>query len=69
MPKEAMQRFVDSKRGAHDECDFCDTVLGEKSENTLAKDTLYQFQLVDIWVRLECSSYKLGIDTSSPEMY
>ena len=46
MPKEAMQRFVDSKRGAHDECDSCGVVLGEKSVNTLAMDTLYQLQFV-----------------------
>ena len=46
MPKEAMQRFVDSKKGAHDECDSCGVVLGEKSVNTLAMDTLYQLQFV-----------------------
>lgn len=46
MPKEAMQRFVDTKRGANDECDYCAVVLGEKSVNTLAKDTLYQLQFV-----------------------
>lgn len=46
MPKEAMQRFVDTKRGAYDECDSCGVVLGEKSVNTLAKDTLYQLQFV-----------------------
>ena len=27
-------------------CDNCEAVLGEKSENTLAKDTLYQIQLI-----------------------
>lgn len=41
-----MQRFVDTKRGANDECDYCAVVLGEKSVNTLAKDTLYQLQFV-----------------------
>ena len=46
MPKEAMQRFRDTKNPANDACDACEIVLGEKSENTLAKDTLYQLQLV-----------------------
>ena len=46
MPKEAMQRFRDTKNGAGDECDSCEAVMGGKSENTLAKDTLYQLQIV-----------------------
>ena len=46
MPKEAMQRFRNTKNGGDDECDACEAVLGDRSENTLAKDTLYQLQLV-----------------------
>ena len=46
MPNEAVQRFVDSKNAADDRCDSCEAVLGEKSENTLAKDTLYQIQFI-----------------------
>ena len=46
MPKEAMQRFLRTKHGAGDACDGCEAVMGDRSENTLAKDTLYQLQLV-----------------------
>ena len=46
MPNETVQRFVDSKHAADDRCDSCEAVLGEKSENTLAKDTLYQIQFI-----------------------
>ncbi|KAJ7392248.1 hypothetical protein OS493_013626 [Desmophyllum pertusum] len=46
MPKEAMQRFHDSKHGANDWCDSCETVMGAKAENTIVRDTLYQLQLV-----------------------
>ena len=46
MPKEAVQRFRDTKHAGNDACDSCEVVLGEKSENTLARDTLYQLQLV-----------------------
>jgi len=46
MPKEDMQRFVDTKNPTNDACDACEAVLGEKAENTLVRDTLYQLQLV-----------------------
>ena len=46
MPKEAMQRFRDTKNPANDECDACVAVMGEKAENTLVRDTLYQLQIV-----------------------
>jgi len=46
MPKEAVQRFQDTKHAANDACDSCEAVLGDKSENTLVRDTLYQLQLV-----------------------
>lgn len=46
MPKEAMQRFWGTKNGAGDACDACEAVMGDKSENTLARDTLYQLQLI-----------------------
>ena len=46
MPKEAMQRFRDTKHAANDACDSCEIVLGDKSENTLVRDTLYQLQFV-----------------------
>ena len=46
MPKEAMQRFRDTKNAANDACDSCEIVLGDKSENTLVRDTLYQLQFV-----------------------
>ena len=46
MPKEAMQRFLRTRNGAGDECDGCEAVMGGRSENTLAKDTLYQLQLI-----------------------
>ncbi|XP_078368741.1 uncharacterized protein LOC144652563 [Oculina patagonica] len=42
MPNEKMQYFAESKRD--DECDSCGLVLGDKSTNTLADDTLYQLQ-------------------------
>ena len=44
MPSEKMQLFVESKRDS--ECDSCGLVLGDKSTNTLADDTLYQLQFV-----------------------
>jgi len=46
MPKEAMQRFRDTKHPANDECDFCVAVMGDKAENTLVRDTLYQLQIL-----------------------
>ena len=46
MPKEAMQRFQDTKNPANNECDACVAVMGEKAENTLVRDTLYQLQIV-----------------------
>ena len=46
MPKEAMQRFRDTKHPANNECDFCVAVMGDKAENTLVRDTLYQLQIV-----------------------
>ena len=46
MPKEAMQRFFDTKNPSNDSCDACEAVFGKKAENTLVKDTLYQLQLV-----------------------
>ena len=46
MPKEAMQRFQDTKHAANDACDSCEVVLGDKSENTLVRDTLYQLQFL-----------------------
>ena len=46
MPSEAMQRFRDTKHPSDDACDFCEAVMGDKAENTLVKDTLYQLQLV-----------------------
>ena len=46
MPKEAMQRFQNTKQGTTNVCDGCEIVLGDKAENTLARDTLYQLQFV-----------------------
>ena len=46
MPKEAMQRFRDTKHPANDKCDFCVPVMGDKAENTLVRDTLYQLQIL-----------------------
>ena len=46
MPKEAMQRFQDTKHATNDACDSCEVVLGDKSENTLVRDTLYQLQIL-----------------------
>ncbi|KAJ7387790.1 hypothetical protein OS493_001134 [Desmophyllum pertusum] len=46
MPKEAMQRFHDTKNGANDWCDACEAVMGAKAENNIFRDTLYQVQLV-----------------------
>ena len=46
MPKEAMQRFQDTKHGTTVACDACEIVLGDKAENTLARDTLYQLQIL-----------------------
>ncbi|XP_020602220.1 uncharacterized protein LOC110041277 [Orbicella faveolata] len=46
MPKEAMQRFQDTKHGTTDACDNCEIVLGDKAENTLVRDTLYQLQIL-----------------------
>lgn len=46
MPKEAMQRFQRTQNAADDKCDGCVAVSGDKAENTLVKDTLYQIQLV-----------------------
>ena len=46
MPNEAMQRFRDTEHPADDACDYCVAVMGEKAENTLVRDTLYQLQLV-----------------------
>ena len=46
MPNDAVQRFVETKHSADDGCDNCEAVLGEKSENTLDKDTLYQIQFI-----------------------
>ena len=46
MPKEAMQRFQHTQNAADDTCDGCVAVSGDKAENTLMKDTLYQIQLV-----------------------
>ena len=44
MPKEALQRFERSKHAADDRCDSCEALLGQKTENTLVRDTLYQIQ-------------------------
>lgn len=46
MPKEAMQRLRGTKNAAGDTCDACEAVLGEKSVNTLERDTLYQLQFI-----------------------
>lgn len=46
MPSEAMQRFRDTKHRSDDACDNCEAVMGDKAENTLVKDTLYQLQLL-----------------------
>ncbi|KAJ7387787.1 hypothetical protein OS493_001131 [Desmophyllum pertusum] len=46
MPKEAMQRFHDTKNGANDWCDACEAVMGAKAENNIFRDTLHQVQLV-----------------------
>ncbi|RMX61300.1 hypothetical protein pdam_00023567 [Pocillopora damicornis] len=44
MPKEALQRFERAKHAADDRCDGCEALLGQKTENTLVRDTLYQIQ-------------------------
>ena len=46
MPKEAMQRFQETKPDTTNVCDGCEILLGDKAENTLARDTLYQLQFV-----------------------
>ncbi|KAJ7370610.1 hypothetical protein OS493_031346 [Desmophyllum pertusum] len=46
MPKEAMQRFSGTKNDALDACDGCEAVMGDKADNTLVRDTLYQLQIV-----------------------
>jgi len=44
MPSETLQFFKKSKR--NEICDSCGLEYGEKSKNTLVRDTLYQLQLV-----------------------
>jgi len=43
MPKEAVQRFRDTKHATNDACDSCEVFLGDKSENTLVRNLLIQF--------------------------
>lgn len=75
LPNEKMQTFLHSKRDHR--CDSCGVVAGSRSENTLARDTVYQVQfttspnngLYEVSVKLTKGNPSLAGDISRVDRY
>ena len=75
LPNQKLQTFLHSKRDGR--CDSCGVVVGEKSINTLKKDTIYQVQfttspnngLYEVSVKLNKGKPSLAGDISRVDRY